>query len=134
MIWCKEMASREYNFVSELADVLKCAICLKVARDPHQHEECGKLFCLECIEKYGRDGPCPHCRTQGSQYFRDNRSEFRHLGSDLRVNWSLRVNQYTANKFCKHLACECPVYVPKRCINDMRLAALAIIILCMQTH
>ena len=34
------MASREYKFVGEPADVLKCAICLEVARDPHQHEEC----------------------------------------------------------------------------------------------
>ena len=72
----QEMASRQCKFVSEPADVLKCAICLELARDPHQHEECGKLFCKECIEKYGRDKPCPHCRTQGSQYFRDNKSKY----------------------------------------------------------
>ena len=72
----QQMASREYKFIREPDDVLKCAICLEVARDPHQHEECGKLFCKECIEKYGRDKPCPHCRTQGSQYFRDNRSKY----------------------------------------------------------
>ena len=64
------MATREYKFVGEPADVLKRAICLEVARDPHQHEECGKLFCKECIDKHGRDKPCPHCRTQWSQYFR----------------------------------------------------------------
>ena len=70
------MASREYKFVRELADVLKCGICLGVARDPHQHEECGKLFCKECIDKFGRDKCCPHCRTRGSQYFRDNKSKY----------------------------------------------------------
>ena len=67
--------TREYKFVSEPDDVLKCAICLEIARDPHQHEECGRLFCKECIENYGRAKPCPHCRIWGSQYFRDNRSE-----------------------------------------------------------
>ena len=45
------MASREYKFVSEPADVLKCAVCLEVAREPHQHEECGKLFCKECMHR-----------------------------------------------------------------------------------
>ena len=67
----------ECKFVGEPADVLKCAICLEIARDPHQHEECGKLFCKECIEKYGRHKPCPHCRIQGPQYFRDNKSKFK---------------------------------------------------------
>ena len=65
---------REYKFVSEPNASLKCVICLDVARDPMQHEECGKLFCKECLEKYGKDKPCPNCRT-GSQYYRDNRSK-----------------------------------------------------------
>ena len=64
-----------YKFVSEPSETLKCVICLKVARDPLQHEECGKLFCKECLDKYGRNKPCPNCKT-GSQYYRDNRSEF----------------------------------------------------------
>ena len=42
--------------------------------EPFQHEECGKLLCKECLEEYGRDKPCPHCRT-GSQYYKDNKSE-----------------------------------------------------------
>ena len=25
-----------------------------------QHEECGRLLCKECLEKYGRDKPCPN--------------------------------------------------------------------------
>ena len=68
-------ASREYNFVNEPDRDLKCAICLDVVRDPLQHEECGKLFCKECIGRYGRDKPCPHCRTEGSRYYRDIRSK-----------------------------------------------------------
>ena len=69
------MDLEKYSFVRDPENDLKCAICLEVAKDPHQHEECGKLFCKECIDKYGRYKPCPHCRTQGSQYFRDNRSK-----------------------------------------------------------
>ena len=30
-----------------------CAICLDVAEDPLQHGKCGKLFCKECLERYG---------------------------------------------------------------------------------
>ena len=64
----------EYSFVSEPDDALKCLICHEVARDPLQHEDCGKLFCKECLEEYGRDKPCPNCRTS-SQYYKDNKSE-----------------------------------------------------------
>ena len=73
----EEMSSKaryEYNFVSEPDDALKCLICLDVARDPMQHGECGKLFCKECLEKHGKDRPCPNCKTQ-SEYYRDNKSK-----------------------------------------------------------
>ena len=69
------MASKlEYQLISEPDDELKCVICLAVAREPFQHEECGKLICKECLEEYGRHQPCPHCRS-GSQYYKDNKSE-----------------------------------------------------------
>ena len=60
-------------FVAEPEDDLKCLICLGVARDPLQHEECGKMFCKCCIEEYGKDKPCPHCRDQQSSYYIDKR-------------------------------------------------------------
>ena len=64
-----------YKFVSEPDDALKCLICHELARDPLQHEDCGKLFCKECLEEYyGRNRPCPNCRTS-SQYYKDNKSE-----------------------------------------------------------
>ena len=70
------MASIKINwqFLTEPGEELKCVICLEVAREPLQHEECGKLLCKECLVKYGRDKTCPHCRT-GSQYYMDKRSE-----------------------------------------------------------
>ena len=64
----------DYQFITELDDEHKCVICLGLAKDPFQHEECGKLLCKECLEEYGRDKPCPHCRTD-SQYYKDNKSE-----------------------------------------------------------
>ena len=65
----------QYKFVVEPDESLKCLICLEVANDPLQHEGCGKLFCKECLEKHGRDQPCPNCRG-GAHFYVDNRSEF----------------------------------------------------------
>ena len=71
------MASIEYKFITEPDDGLKCLICHEVARDPKQHEDCGKLFCEKCIEKYGVRKPCPYCRKEQPLYFKDNKSELR---------------------------------------------------------
>ncbi len=67
----------DYKFLTEPEDYLKCLICHEVARDPKQHEECGKLCCEKCIEKNGMDKPCPYCRKEQPLYFYDNRSELR---------------------------------------------------------
>ena len=64
----------DYNFIGEPDDDLKCLICLEVARDPWQHGECGRIFCEECLEEYGKDNVCPLCSEQ-PQYFKDNRSK-----------------------------------------------------------
>ena len=42
-----------YNFISEPDATLLCSICLELASQPKQCEDCGKLFCSECIEKNG---------------------------------------------------------------------------------
>ena len=65
-------ANASFTFLHEPEDDLKCVICLSVAEDPLQHEECGKLFCNECIEKHGKDKPCPHCKTEG-QFYKDKK-------------------------------------------------------------
>ena len=72
------MAFRYYKFTSEPDDALKCMICLSVAKDPwqHGHEECGRLFCKECIDKNGEDKPCPNCGMEQPQYFPDSRSKY----------------------------------------------------------
>ena len=38
-----------YIFLDEV-DTLKCLICLEVARDPQQHDKCGKIFCRRGLE------------------------------------------------------------------------------------
>ncbi len=67
------MSSNEFKFLVEPDEDLKCMICLEVARDPLQHEECGKLFCKQCLEEYGRHKPCPNCRMRKSHYYVDKR-------------------------------------------------------------
>ena len=64
----------EYGLLAEPSDRLRCLICLEVAREPKQHENCGKIFCSECIAK-NRDGPCPNCRGTDQKYFLDKRGK-----------------------------------------------------------
>ena len=66
--------NNEYEFITQPDDNLKCVICLELAREAMQHVDCGKLFCRECIEKNGNK-PCPNCRAENPQYFKDMRSE-----------------------------------------------------------
>ena len=72
---CSSGNTKSYHFISEQPDdCLLCAICLELASQPNQCEDCGKLFCSECIEKNGRK-PCPNCRTDNPKYFKDVRSK-----------------------------------------------------------
>ena len=73
MIMASNKESR-FNFIAEPDSALQCVICLDVAEDPRQHEKCGRLFCKECLEEYGRYKPCPNCRRERPQYFEDNKS------------------------------------------------------------
>ena len=63
-----------YNLIDEPAEDLKCLVCEGVALQPWQHGKCGRLFCKQCLEDYGKDKPCPECKTE-PQYFEDSRSE-----------------------------------------------------------
>ena len=71
----REGSADKFNFLAKPDDALKCVICLEVAEEPWQHDMCGKLFCKECHEKQGKERPCPYCRTEQPQYFKDNKSE-----------------------------------------------------------
>ena len=68
--------SYKYQFVSEPDDELMCPICFEVAEEPWQHGECGRLFCEKCLDKLGKDKPCPNCRGEQPQYFKDGKSKY----------------------------------------------------------
>ncbi len=76
----------DYKLIDEPEDILKCSICLEVAKgQPMQHGAstgCGKIFCKECIEKNGSK-PCPMCRENDPKYFEDVRSKL-----DVLKSWS----------------------------------------------
>ena len=62
----------EYNFV-EPPDELLCMVCHHIAREAHQMECCGKVFCKTCIND-DRILSCPNCREASPRIFRDLRS------------------------------------------------------------
>lgn len=62
----------EYNFV-EAPDELLCMVCHHVAREAHQLECCGKVFCKTCIND-DRISSYPNCREPSPRIFRDLRS------------------------------------------------------------
>ena len=96
----------DYQFISEPDDENKCVICLEVAREPFQHEECGKLLCKECLEKHGMYRPCPHCRRRGSRYYKDNKSEclVQCSSKDFTAHLSIRQEIYSSSccEMCQH--------------------------------
>jgi late competence protein required for DNA uptake (superfamily II DNA/RNA helicase) len=63
----------DYNYSSKPDINLKCARCLKVAEDPYQHDQCGQLFCRECLEKHQT---CVNCRRPYPVYYMDSRSMY----------------------------------------------------------
>ena len=66
----------DYKFIKEPDDVLKCCICLEIARNPKQEEACGKLFCSDCIEEW--DEACPHCRAEDPWYLEEHEGSTEH--------------------------------------------------------
>ena len=65
----------DYKFVRKPSKSLMCLICMDVAKEPMQHEACGKLVCRDCLESFGKDRPCPGCKRM-SEYYTDNKSKF----------------------------------------------------------
>ena len=71
------MMASEYEFVHKPDDALMCLICFEdVAEDPWQHGQCGRLFCEQCLDQYGRYKPCPSCRAESPHYLVDTKSKY----------------------------------------------------------
>ncbi len=77
-------------FISPAPDNLKCVICLEVAKTPKQCEDCGKLFCSECIKRYGRK-PCPNCKKENPNYFTDKRGESTNIANEAELECNVCV-------------------------------------------
>ena len=63
-------------FTSEVPDDLVCGICKDAAIDPQVTEQCGHLFCFECIKKALKHSPsCPLCRKEDIRIRVDHRAK-----------------------------------------------------------
>ena len=48
------------NKISLIEELIKCTICNEVLDKPYECENCGALFCEECINDWAKDkNPCP---------------------------------------------------------------------------
>ena len=66
-----ETGGLDHKFV-DAPDDLVCLVCHHVAKDAHQVECCGKVFCKSCItEVRRRMGTCPNCYTISPKIFSD---------------------------------------------------------------
>ena len=94
---------RSYSFISKPDANSFCAICLDIASQPKQCEDCGKLFCSECIENNGRE-PCPNCRTDDPKYFKDVKSKLLILLVESIIMSSFRQerDQCITSEMCQH--------------------------------
>ena len=71
-----QVGGYDLEFVSVPSDYLTCLICQCVARSPWQHQACGRLFCVSCLNEHTLrvSNTCPNCRGN-PQYFEDTKSE-----------------------------------------------------------
>ena len=100
-------------------DDLLCMICHHVAKEAHQVECCGKVFCETCIKKAKeRIGSCPNCRAESSKFkiFCDRMSgrRIKHLklsceNEDRGCDWSGIFEEYDAHVTeCGFVVVDCP--------------------------
>ena len=59
------MATRKYQFTSEVDKRLVCSVCLEVAEDPKQEVNCGQLFCRSVLRRLKT--PSVHSVGQATQ-------------------------------------------------------------------
>ena len=100
-------------------DDLLCMICHHVAKEAHQVECCGKVFCETCIKKTKeRIGSCPNCRAESSKFkiFCDRMSGRRVKNlklscenEDRGCDWSGILDEYDAHVTeCGFVVVDCP--------------------------
>ena len=71
----QKLGGHDSTFVQLPPDDLLCLICTFVAKDLRQVTCCGKIFCKDCLNKFGAAQPCPHCTMDEWESFEDKRSK-----------------------------------------------------------
>ena len=57
----------EHNFIDQNLNNIKCSICIDVIYDAACNENCGHIYCKECIENSLINNPhCPECNCDFS--------------------------------------------------------------------
>ena len=106
----------EYIFVDP-PDELVCMVCHHVAKEAHQVECCGKVFCKTCImEVNERMGSCPNCRVTSPKIFSDLRGirEIKRLkvscgNEEKGCDWTGALDSYeTHEEECGFKEVNCP--------------------------
>lgn len=106
----------EYSFI-DAPDELVCLVCQHVAKDVHQVECCGKVFCKTCITTTKRRlNSCPNCRKASPKIFSDIRGarEIKRLRVSCEnegkgCGWSGVLVDYTTHKeSCDFNEVDCP--------------------------
>ena len=107
----------EHKFIDP-PDDLVCLVCHHVAKDAHQVECCGKVFCKSCITEVNRRlGTCPNCRVESPKIFSDIRGarEIKRLkvaceNEDKGCDWSGPLESYneTHKEECGFNEVKCP--------------------------
>ena len=70
-----KLGGHDLEFVNEPPDALVCLICTLVARDPHQMDCCGRVYCQLCLSEHKKHSDlCPQCRKTGNS-FEDKRGK-----------------------------------------------------------
>ena len=72
----KSKGGYDYQLFSDLpSDDYICLICNLLAREAHQANCCGKIFCKKCLEESMRvNHICPHCGEDlNGKYYSDRR-------------------------------------------------------------
>ena len=60
----QDYAGQTFHFVERPPERLICAVCQALAHDPVQASCCGKIYCVQCIERWKtRSNSCPTCRS-----------------------------------------------------------------------
>eukprot|EP01063_Lacrimia_lanifica_P009344 TRINITY_DN16335_c0_g2_i1.p1 TRINITY_DN16335_c0_g2~~TRINITY_DN16335_c0_g2_i1.p1 ORF type:complete len:415 (+),score=103.62 TRINITY_DN16335_c0_g2_i1:65-1246(+) len=119
----------DFDYVTDVPSDLQCGICQELVRDPVVTEECGHLFCEECLAKAASlSTACPICRREKYTTRKDHRAKRQSEGLEVKCNYKgcVWVGGYSAvfkhQALCEHRPVYCS-YKEFGCVEPMEAAA-----------